>query len=421
MAPMQTAGYNNEVTTITPFCMMLANGMSRYHVAAAAVNEQVAVNAQTNIGELMHRARRASEYTLEHGQVPPIEQHMLGRSGLYRQQNIEKRKAIGFREWAEICAKDEFRVPAIAERGAGAEETEVDVEVEGVAIREEGEDQPSLVTVHDHSEVVPDADTPLPTPSTPMLMSTSLKTPRRASDASIEAPSSTRRSTQQDTGSRNTSAADYTPAFSSSLSAEETTAWNVGGLSSTMSRLLSRATFVWHVEAMDLFSINYICFGAPKFWYAIPQARSVQLENTLRSFFPRDVAQCRQFLRHKSLLASPTLLAQSSCKFNKVVHYVGEFVITFPRGFHAGLNLGLNCVDSSLDIGRKAQVLSVLIEVVILLREREEEASIPPSKPHSRKPKYEADAKPKSITEAQVRRRRPLQAKEDQDQSRTPS
>jgi hypothetical protein len=32
----------------------------------------------------------------------PIEQNMLGRSGLFRQQNIEKRRVYSLREWFEV-------------------------------------------------------------------------------------------------------------------------------------------------------------------------------------------------------------------------------------------------------------------------------------------------------------------------------
>lgn len=183
-----------------------------------------------------------------------------------------------------------------------------------------------------------------------------------------------------------------------SLFTDATTAWNVAHLPSALSRLLPasdqglpgvntpylyfgmwRATFAWHVEDMDLFSINYIHFGAPKFWYAIPQGRSNALEQTMRStynisnsvhyslinftgHFPKDTSQCPQFLRHKSFLASPTLLANSSCRPNYLVQQAGEFVITFPRGYHAGFNMGLNCAESVnfaleswLEIGRRAK------------------------------------------------------------------
>lgn len=78
--------------------------------------------------------------------------------------------------------------------------------------------------------------------------------------------------------------------------------------------------------------------------------------------FPKDTSQCPQFLRHKSFLASPTLLANSSCRPNYLVQQAGEFVITFPRGYHAGFNMGLNCAESVnfaleswLEIGRRAK------------------------------------------------------------------
>jgi hypothetical protein len=92
-----------------------------------------------------------------------------------------------------------------------------------------------------------------------------------------------------------------------------------------------------------------------------------------------------------------------------LVQQSGEFVVTFPRGYHAGFNLGLNCaesvnfaLDSWLDVGRRAKACecvsdrfvfpeelnlscqpliiffgSVRIDVDELLRQREEERSAP--------------------------------------------
>lgn len=50
----------------------------------------------------------------------PIEQHMIGHGGLFRQENVEKRRVMSVREWAELCSKDEFRAPGVKDVGLHA-------------------------------------------------------------------------------------------------------------------------------------------------------------------------------------------------------------------------------------------------------------------------------------------------------------
>jgi hypothetical protein len=113
---------------------------------------------------------------------------------------------------------------------------------------------------------------------------------------------------------------------------------------------------------MDLYSINYIHFGAPKQWYSISQCDGEKFEAVMRSYFPNDHKGCPQFMRHKTFLASPSALESKGIKVNRLVHHEGEFVITFPFGYHSGYNLGYNCAESVnfateewLDIGRMAR------------------------------------------------------------------
>ncbi|KAE8222532.1 hypothetical protein CF319_g4286 [Tilletia indica] len=122
-----------------------------------------------------------------------------------------------------------------------------------------------------------------------------------------------------------------------------------------------QATFSWHVEDMDLCSINYIHFGAPKQWYAIPQKDRKRFETAMEASYPSDARRCKQFLRHKAYLVNPSRLA--SIKPLKMVQHAGEIVLTFPFGYHSGFNLGFNCAESTnfalddwVDIGMEAKV-----------------------------------------------------------------
>ncbi|WVW79774.1 hypothetical protein I302_101744 [Kwoniella bestiolae CBS 10118] len=163
-----------------------------------------------------------------------------------------------------------------------------------------------------------------------------------------------------------------------SLFVDDKTPWNVAHLPNLLNRWdlkhlpgvnspylyfgMWGASFAWHVEDMDLFSINYIHFGAPKYWYAVPQLQSEKFERVLQGYFPEESRHCDQYLRHKAFAVSPHRLANDGVRVNMLTHHQGEFVITYPRGYHAGFNLGFNCaesvnfaLDSWVELGRRAK------------------------------------------------------------------
>ncbi|CAK7262458.1 hypothetical protein SEPCBS57363_000045 [Sporothrix epigloea] len=108
-----------------------------------------------------------------------------------------------------------------------------------------------------------------------------------------------------------------------------------------------KATFAWHLEDVDLYSINYLHFGAPKQWYSISQGDARRFEAAMKNIWPQDAKACDQFLRHKAFLISPSHLQQHfNIRVNKCVSYPGEFVVTYPYGYHSGYNLGYNCAEA---------------------------------------------------------------------------
>lgn len=154
----------------------------------------------------------------------------------------------------------------------------------------------------------------------------------------------------------------YAADMPGSLFDNDTKAWNVAKLPNLLDLLgqpipgvntaylylgMWRATFAWHLEDVDLYSINYIHFGAPKQWYSISQKDAPKFEAAMKSIWESDAKACDQFLRHKTYLISPSILkSKYGVNVNKVVHREGQFVITFPIGYHSGYNLGYNCAES---------------------------------------------------------------------------
>ncbi|XP_030851905.1 lysine-specific demethylase 4C isoform X2 [Strongylocentrotus purpuratus] len=108
-----------------------------------------------------------------------------------------------------------------------------------------------------------------------------------------------------------------------------------------------KTTFAWHTEDLDLYSINYLHYGAPKSWYAIPPEHGKRLERLATGFFPGNFKICSNFLRHKMSIIAPHILKKYSIPFNKITQEQGEFMVTFPFGYHSGFNHGYNCAEST--------------------------------------------------------------------------
>lgn len=108
-----------------------------------------------------------------------------------------------------------------------------------------------------------------------------------------------------------------------------------------------KTTFAWHTEDMDLYSINYLHFGAPKTWYSVPPEMGKRLEEVANSYFAASYKNCKAFLRHKTTLMSPQVLQKHNIPYNKVTQEAGDIMITFPYGYHAGFNHGFNCAEST--------------------------------------------------------------------------
>ncbi|KAL6071784.1 Lysine (K)-specific demethylase 4A [Balamuthia mandrillaris] len=139
-------------------------------------------------------------------------------------------------------------------------------------------------------------------------------------------------------------------------------AWNLANLDSLLLRRIGKelpgvtkpylyfgmwkAMFGCHTEDMELFSINYLHFGQPKFWYGVSPTQRERFEGFAQQHYPHQYKECSQFLRHKSSMLSPTLLRASNIPVVKGIQEAGHFIITFPGAFHFGFNTGFNCAES---------------------------------------------------------------------------
>ncbi|KAF6148542.1 hypothetical protein GIB67_042501 [Kingdonia uniflora] len=111
--------------------------------------------------------------------------------------------------------------------------------------------------------------------------------------------------------------------------------------------------FAWHVEDHYLYSINYHHCGASKTWYGIPGAAAIDFERVVREHvYTRNILSSKEedaafdVLLGKTTMFPPCILLDHKVPVYKAVQNPGEFVITFPRAYHAGFSHGFNCGEA---------------------------------------------------------------------------
>eukprot|EP01080_Neovahlkampfia_damariscottae_P010790 gene10790-3407_t len=108
-----------------------------------------------------------------------------------------------------------------------------------------------------------------------------------------------------------------------------------------------KSNFSWHVEDMNLYSVNYLHFGKPKQWYSVPSQYHKKVEELSEELCLDESDICKRFIKHKTTLISPAYLLNNDIPVYVGIQNPGEFIITFPAGYHSGFNHGFNCAEAT--------------------------------------------------------------------------
>lgn len=106
------------------------------------------------------------------------------------------------------------------------------------------------------------------------------------------------------------------------------------------------SAFCWHNEDHWSYSINYLHWGEAKTWYGVPGGKAELLENAMKAAAP-DLFKSQPDLLHQLVtIMNPNILMAAGVPIYRTDQQAGEFVVTFPRAYHAGFNQGYNFAEA---------------------------------------------------------------------------
>ncbi|ESO07518.1 hypothetical protein HELRODRAFT_75856 [Helobdella robusta] len=104
--------------------------------------------------------------------------------------------------------------------------------------------------------------------------------------------------------------------------------------------------FSWHTEDHYSYSVNYMHWGEPKTWYGVGGADACKLEECMLHHVPELFKYSPDLMHQLTTLLSPSILMSFGVPITRTDQYPGDFIITFPRAYHAGFNQGINFAEA---------------------------------------------------------------------------
>lgn len=86
--------------------------------------------------------------------------------------------------------------------------------------------------------------------------------------------------------------------------------------------------------------------GEPKTWYGVSRFHADDFERAMQKHAPELFDQSPDLLHHITTNMNPNILQAEGVPIYRTDQYCGEFVVTFPRAYHAGFNQGFNFAEA---------------------------------------------------------------------------
>jgi len=109
------------------------------------------------------------------------------------------------------------------------------------------------------------------------------------------------------------------------------------------------SSHVPHCNTINLVACIVVHWGETKTWYGIPGDDAEKFEAAIKREAPDLFESQPDLLFQLVTLMNPARVREAGVRVYACNQRAGEFVITFPKAYHAGFNHGVRSLDNTSD------------------------------------------------------------------------